>query len=420
MPNQFLAVVGAGPKAAAIAAKAWCLRETGVPVSVTVFERHEPGANWCGRHGYTDGRQRLCTPAERDFGFPYMPTFGEAVTRRMQERFSWQAFQVASASGRRGAYAEWVNRGRLPPSHSEFADYIRFVFERAEVEPEIGDVRRLSRSRARWRVEHVEKDGDTYETSGFHGVVLTGPGPAATGRIRSIKDERVLNGVSFWRRLRSLRARLKSLSDPVVIIGGGGTAAAITAWFVRENHAGAIILVNNQAMLHTRTSNFFENALFDDEDTWQQLSHEERGAFTQRLNRGVVWESVTGLLSSAVNLTLVPGKATQVRASGSGLEVVYRNNRGTLSTPAGLVVDATGFDPWAFTRLLSSDCRAQIDADHVGMIRGMGDDLSLALPKWPRLHVPGLSETVGPGYGSLMVLGAMADRILAPYHAAAA
>jgi mycobactin lysine-N-oxygenase len=82
------------------------------------------------------------------------------------------------------------------------------------------------------------------------------------------------------------------------------------------------------------------------------------------------------------------------------------------------VVDATGFDPWAFTHLLSSDCRAHIGANQQEMIRSMGDDLSLALPRWPRLHVPGLSETVGPGYGSLMVLGAMADRILAPYHAA--
>lgn len=420
MKDQFIAVVGAGPKAAAIAAKAWCLRQDGIPISVTVFERHEVGANWSGSHGYTDGRQPLCTPAERDFGFPYTPTFGEAAAQRMQERFSWQAYQVASATGRRGAYAEWGNRGRKPPTHAQFAGYVRFALARAETNPEIGLVRRIRRTRGRWKVEHVEASGEVYETSGFHGVVITGPGPAMS-RVQSINDPRVLNGVNFWRRLPSLRRRLSALTAPVVIIGGGGTAAAITAWFVRQNHAGPIILVNNQAMLHTRTNNFFENALFDDEDTWQQLPQDERGAFTRRLNRGVVWESVTDLLSAATNLTLVPGRATSIRTAGASrtLEVEYENSRGRLTTLAGLVVDATGFDPWAFTRLLHAECRKAIDADRQAMIHGMNDDLSLPLTRWPKLHLPGLSETVGPGHGSLMVLGATADRILAPYYAAA-
>ncbi|MEJ8630188.1 hypothetical protein P0F65_10725 [Sphingomonas sp. I4] len=81
MPEQHLAVIGAGPKAAALAAKAYCLQQQGIPVAVTVFERNEIGANWTGDFGYTDGIQRLCTPAERDLGFPICRASGSTWSR---------------------------------------------------------------------------------------------------------------------------------------------------------------------------------------------------------------------------------------------------------------------------------------------------------------------------------------------------
>jgi len=79
MPQQNIAVIGAGARGAAIAAKAYCLKQEGKEIWATVFERSEVGANLSGRHGYTDGIQRLSTPAERDLGFPYLPTFGRNV-----------------------------------------------------------------------------------------------------------------------------------------------------------------------------------------------------------------------------------------------------------------------------------------------------------------------------------------------------
>lgn len=48
----------------------------------------------------------------------------------------------------------------------------------------------------------------------------------------------------------------------------------------------------------------------------------------------------------------------------------------------------------------------------------MTDNLQLQGAPWngyPALHAPMLSSELGPGFGSLMVLGAMADRILRPY-----
>ena len=51
-----LAVIGGGPKAAALTAKAKVLRDTGrLNVQVTIFEPDGIGAYWRGRAGYTDG-----------------------------------------------------------------------------------------------------------------------------------------------------------------------------------------------------------------------------------------------------------------------------------------------------------------------------------------------------------------------------
>lgn len=424
MPQQNIAVIGAGPKAAAIAAKSYCLQEKGKEISVTVFERSEVGANWSGRHGYTDGIQRLCTPAERDLGFPYLPTFGSDVVALMQARFSWNAYLVNQAD-LEPRYADWVNRGRRPPTHADFAAYLDFAFKRAMSVPAIGRVTKLIRDGATWKVRQIDAaTKDVLEFPDFHGVVFTGPGPASK-KPTQVRDPRVLSGVDFWSNLARVRKVVEVLKEnSVVIIGGGGTAAAITAWFIRQGiHDQPIVLLNNQAMLFTRTTNFFENSLFDDEETWLALKPDDRTDFTRRLNRGVVWETVTQLLTDARNLTLVPGTATHIRhvatlkQGKADLEVEYVNQKGTHTMTAGLVVDATGFDPWAFEALLPDEMQIELaPANRKALMRDMRADLSLPLDEWPRVHLPNLADALGPGFGSLMVLGATADRILQPYY----
>jgi mycobactin lysine-N-oxygenase len=67
-----LAVLGAGPKGLAIAAKRAALARTGWAVpDLLVVDRAGVATNWSGADGYTDGRQPLSTPAEKDVGFPY-------------------------------------------------------------------------------------------------------------------------------------------------------------------------------------------------------------------------------------------------------------------------------------------------------------------------------------------------------------
>ncbi len=76
-----LLIVGAGAKAAAIAAKVHVINTLGLgQISVTVVEKTEPAASWLGRNGMTSGEEPLAIPPIKDVGFPYQSRrqFGEA------------------------------------------------------------------------------------------------------------------------------------------------------------------------------------------------------------------------------------------------------------------------------------------------------------------------------------------------------
>src|SRR5579863_6658745 len=87
-----LAVLGAGPKGIAIAAKARALEAAGLDAPRVVLI--DPGAvagNWGGRQGYTSGLLSLGTPPEKDVGFPYADSWGPAsaaVTAAMAD-YTW-------------------------------------------------------------------------------------------------------------------------------------------------------------------------------------------------------------------------------------------------------------------------------------------------------------------------------------------
>lgn len=422
MPEQRIAIIGGGAKAAAVAAKAHCLREMGIPIQVTIFEKHEVGAAWNGRRGYTDGEQRLCTAAERDLGFPYARSFDPEVQRLMLDRFSWPAFKVDRTAQGAGL-SDWVNRGRKPATHAEFADYLAWAVENSESEVVAGEVTAVRQEGDLWEIDYREAASgqELSVTEGFHGVVVTGPGPAKP-LATTLKHGKLLNGVDFWARPQDVRRALRSGSKTVAILGGGGTAAAIAAWLVQNvsvNHS--IMFINSQAMLFTRTASFFEGRLFDDTETWLSLTVEDRRNFTTRLNRGVVWEAVTDILSDANNVVLLPGRVKSVTAidppqgDNSLLNVTYGNSHGDLDLSADLVVDATGFDAWWFKSLFDDAIWQGHGKTPAELEEGMNDDLSFDLPGLPPLHAPMHSQVVGPGFVSLMVLGDLSDRILSSY-----
>src|SRR6266700_6930923 len=127
-----LAVVGAGPKGIAIAAKARALAAVGLPVPrVVLVDRGQAAGNWSGRQGYTNGLLPLGTPPEKDVGYPYAAGWGDAsadVVAAMAE-YSWQLHLI-----RHGAYSDWVDRGRMRPTHRQWSAYLREVADAAEAE----------------------------------------------------------------------------------------------------------------------------------------------------------------------------------------------------------------------------------------------------------------------------------------------
>lgn len=435
-----LAIVGGGPKAVAIAAKARVLREEGLlDCDIHVFEPREIGASWTGRHGYTDGEQALCTPAEKDLGFPYaeMPGAPEAA-EKMMAGFSWGTFKAS-----RG-YADWVDLGCGRASHGEFAEYLKWAFERSGAALHPGEVTRLEKARVSgrhardgWKIEWKESARKA-EVDGtfFDGVVVTGHGPARP--IGPSSNPRMLDGQKLWmkrerdRVLGLLHGKAVSEDAPMVVIGSGGTAAAVLAWLAREGHRDLpIYLLAEQATFYSRGNSVFENRLFSDPAQWQALTHDTRKKFFERLTRGVVWDAVMEELVQLSALKFIDGRATDITGATAGnLNVQWKRNlspleldlgeKETHQVEAGLVINATGFDNWWFLRLLppgNIPLNRKERADLLDRLAyGMGEDLTFR-DGWtlPRLHAPFQSMLVGPGFASLLALGDMADRVLRPY-----
>src|SRR3546814_20684130 len=98
MPKT-LAVIGGGPKAAAIVARAATLREllgaAKVP-DVLVFEKRAIGSAWSGDGGYSSGPLTLCSPAEKDVGVPQYtvraPPPKETYPTPPHARLPWHTF----------------------------------------------------------------------------------------------------------------------------------------------------------------------------------------------------------------------------------------------------------------------------------------------------------------------------------------
>lgn len=424
MMRRRIGIIGGGAKAAAICAKVACLRDdANLPIEVTVFEQSRLGAAWSGQHGYTDGRQQLCTPAERDAGYPYsLSSFGPEIASVMQARFSWYAFAVAT-----DRIADWVDRARPRPTHSEFSAYIDFCIEKSGAHVNYGKVDSLAVSGDGWDVGFTDRDTSLGQVeAGFDGVVITGSGPPAS-RITKVADPRIYDGVTFWQAMDGVAAMARKAIEPILIIGSGGTAAATAGWLARLCIDNEIVILGDQAALYARSDSVFENRAFRDAEIWTSLSAENRRAFTDRLTRGAVWSTVLEALAHAPNVVYRPGRVRAVRHEPPGdptgdllVEFTTTGAPGVVrNQPAGLVVDATGFDATSFAALLPDALRKEILSDPALMRSEMDNSLALPLTGAPPLHVPGLSQVVSPAFTSLMALGDLSDAILRPYVSAA-
>src|SRR6266550_1675170 len=404
-----LAVVGAGPKGIVIAAKARALAAAGLPPPrVVLVDRGEVAGNWSGRQGYTNGLLPLGTPPEKDVGYPYAANWGDAsadVVAAMAE-YSWQRHLI-----RHGVYSDWVDRGRMRPTHRQWCAYLREVAEVAEAEIVSGVVTGLEVA-----------DGDRWEVTleagcaiAADGVVITGAGPAITVPGQPRDHTRVLDGRTYWLAAHEFQ-RERALN--VCVVGSGETAASVVIDLLKRFHKhSAIDVLTTRGVLYSRGESYDENRFYSDPGDWPRLAEAHRREFLDRTDRGVFSLQAEATLNQARGFRALAGRAVAVEAREQDVIVTigYGDERERVAYDA--VVVAIGFDGRRFEALLGEDAGARYrDALGGGDLDHMIDvDLSVS-GLTPPLHLPvmaGLAQ--GPGFPNLSCLGLLSDRILRRY-----
>ncbi|MEU2900460.1 SidA/IucD/PvdA family monooxygenase [Streptomyces sp. NPDC001273] len=415
--GRSLLVIGAGPKAVALAAKSKVLRDVGFDIpSVTAVERDRTAANWRAGQGWTDGRQRLGTLPEKDLGFPYDgsawgdrrdPVVGEIV-RRMAG-FSWTGYLINTS-----AYARWIDRGRPQPTHQDWADYLEWASLEAGLRVVTGEVLSAETREGGWTVTH--SDGHSRGTVHGCGLLVSGPGPC-TGVV-STDGVRVLDTAGFW---SAAMAGLPDRLRRVAVIGAGETAGTIVRELALVHHRD-VTVVTPHATPYSRGESPFENRYFSDPADWTALTEPDRREFIRRTDRAVLSLDVQRDLAETEQVSWRTGRVTTTRLAADGTVGVVFDYAGRQHVlEADLVVDATGGDPLWFTGVLGP--RA-----HEALTRAVGGafartaierviDHALAVPGLPApLHLPNLAGVAqGPGFPNLSSLGLLADRVLSAY-----
>jgi mycobactin lysine-N-oxygenase len=404
-----LAVVGAGPKGIAIAAKARALAAAGLPAPrVVLVDRGEVAGNWSGRQGYTSGLLPLGTPPEKDIGYPYAASWGDAsagVVAAMAA-YSWQRHLI-----RHGTYGDWVDRGRIRPTHRQWSAYLREVAEAVEAETVRGVVTGLEvAGDGRWEVML-----EAGETIAADGVVMTGAGPAITVPGQPRDHPRILDGRTYWLAAHKLR---QERAQNVCVIGSGETAASVVIDLVKRCHKRSTIdVLTARGVLYSRGESYDENRFYSDPADWPRLAEAHRREFLARTDRGVFSLQAEAALNQVHGFRTLAGRAAAVEAREHDVivTIAYGEERERVAYDA--VVVAIGFDGRWFEALLG-EIAGDRYRDALGgseLERMIGADLSVA-GLAPPLHLPvmaGLAQ--GPGFPNLSCLGLLSDRVLRRY-----
>jgi mycobactin lysine-N-oxygenase len=432
-----LLIVGAGAKAAAIAAKVHVLngliaRARERPIRLTIVEATERAASWSGRNGMTSGEEPLAIPPIKDVGFPYqshelLGELGEAVNHAITE-FTWQRYLIDG-----GGYARWVNAGSPAVEHREYGRYLTWVLARATagITHVSGRVTRISlqapasrgpraREQDRWALEVSAPTGPRR----YHcrALVLTGPGVHRPLPHDKEVDKRIFHCDSR----RSELARIPAGESSEIAIVGGGESALSCVAFLRSFRPEAHLTVYTPTLPMSRGESFLENRVFSnpDEVAWSALDLRMRRDFVRHCDRGVFDPNTLASIAGDERCRFVTGRVTHVAATGDGdgLSVSYSSATGLDSERYDFLVNCTGFDLLEQLRgLFPPAVRTEIER-RVGAVwdRPAGTEVAIGRAleldgMRPRLHIPGLAAlSQGPGFANLGSLGLLADRVLQP------
>jgi mycobactin lysine-N-oxygenase len=419
-----LLVVGAGAKAAALAAKVHALNTLGLgPLTLRIVEATELAASWSGRNGMTSGEEPLAISPIKDVGFPYQSyeAFGEAGDEidRTVMPFSWQRYLI----GERG-YARWVNAGSPAVQHREYGQYLAWVLSHATegvtlVSSRVTQVS-LAAGAELWKVDVAGPAGP--RRYGCRALVLTGPGvhrhlphdPGAAARVFHCDSKRT-----------ELACIPPGGSSEIAIVGGGESALSCVA-FLRAFRPQARLTIYTPTLPLSRGESFLENRVFSNPDdvAWSSLDLQTRRDFVKHCDRGVFDPGSLAERAYDEQCRFVTARVDNVTAVDGGERVRVEHSLGEEhgSERYDYLVNCTGFDLLEQLRgLFPPALRAEIES-RAGPLWDRPPEVEVPIGRFlelegirPRLHIPGLGAlTQGPGFANLGCLGLLANRVLEP------
>jgi mycobactin lysine-N-oxygenase len=421
--SPLLVVIGAGPKAAALAAKARAMHEhKGDEVRVVVIERNQVGAHWMGGFGYTDGQNELCTPPEKDVGYPFNSSYGSDVNREML-RYTWQAYLIDKT-----AYPGWLDRGRRQPPLSEWAKYIEWVLEFANPQEIIREMTVTSIEPSGAKLIVHAQHRRVHRTFEADGVVLTGPGePIRIPDSPPTTGDRLFDGKNYWTHVQLFADKERQRRGKVAVIGGGGTAASIALSLLRVAPHLEIDIINRHGTIFTRGESFREKSLFCDTEKWQELDEFKRQEFIKRTDRGVFSVGAQKEFDQAENIDFISGEVVGIEDLGNRILVRLKRGKPSeeLEYEYDRVIVALGFDPFSTLKLIPEGFRPKCKTPEEQLDIQRKVDNYLRLPfdtvpelaeTQPNIHVPMLAGLAqGVGFQNLACLSVLSDRILSRY-----
>ncbi|HEX5527141.1 MAG TPA: SidA/IucD/PvdA family monooxygenase [Solirubrobacterales bacterium] len=427
MSESDILIVGAGAKAAALAAKVHTINTLGLgEISMTVIEKTEPAASWLGRNGMTSGEEPLAIPPIKDVGFPYQSSrlfgpLGDEIDAALLP-FTWQRFAME-----RHEYAAWVNSGSPSVLHRDYGTYLGWVLERATAGVTVYDGRvtevSLAEERDSWQVEVAER-GRPEDPEHHRGraLVLTGPGVHR----HFPHDPDVESRVFHCDSRREEFARVPDEPVEIAIVGGGESALSALV-FLRDLKPQARLTIYTPTLPLSRGESFLENRVFADPDNvnWEHLDIETRRDFVKHCDRGVFDQTVLARIADDDHLSFVTGRAVHVSLTddGEGALLEFESpSEGMQSQRYDFVINCTGFDLLRQLRGLFPDAVRDEVEEQCGPLWDRPPKTEVPIGRalelkdvHPRMHIPGLGGlSQGPGFANLGSLGLLANRVLQP------
>lgn len=402
-----IVIIGCGPKALAIYAKAKVLGVLGYSVpEIVIIEKNDVGANWSGSYGYTDGKAILGISPFKDIGFPYESKFGKEVDEAMVQ------YSFITHLKKENRFTAWVDGGILPIRHSDFARYLNWLVKVLDIKIIFGEVFKLNASGDKWEVLYKTKENE--EKIICDSVVVTGPG-GVRKTVDYPQHPKIYDAKDFWLRVKEFN---NLFNEKIAIVGGGTSSGSMFERLMPLLDVGTHVDWHTRRGLFTRSENFSNNQFFSYPEDWENLPEDFRMQFIQHTDGGSIEGSTNQIMSQYQEyFSTIYSEPKRIYIENEKLVLEYQTTNGLFHKVYDRIILATGFDNTYFLDWLPTEFKQKnnLNLNEFELAQKLNNDLTLSTLS-PNLHLPMLSYyKYGIGLRNLSCLSTLADLILGSY-----